>query len=97
MAEGAGGDQTVHTRANGDPRPACRSVKIDGAEEDIFANWRLDPRKRKYRLQGDPIGPLFIKALQDLLNDGQAGHDIVEIENLLDLEFSVPAEELNPD
>src|SRR5262249_34531720 len=64
--------------------------------EELRAQRRLDARQREHRAPGLAIGPLVTESLQDLLNDGQTRHDVVERNVPCQIDRSDLAEHLDP-
>jgi hypothetical protein len=41
----------------------------------------LDDRKSKHRIASHPKGPLFLESLEDFLDNGEAGDDLLDVDH----------------
>src|SRR5258708_4628844 len=96
VPEGARGKDAVHTRSDGQAGTARAPIQVYGVHDNGFSERRLDDGQRQHGVAPDPKGLLARESLQDLLYDRKAGHDLVEVDDLLEHQALRPAEDVDP-
>jgi hypothetical protein len=96
VARSASCDQAVDARTHGQARPTRGPEELDRDVHHVDTEGRLDDRQRPHRLARQSEGTLVAKPLQHLLQDGQAGDDLIEAAELLDGEPGRAAGDVDP-
>lgn len=96
MTNGACRDHAVRARPNRQPDPPARAVQVGRLQKCALSEWRFNDGKGPHRLAGAQERRLAVEALQHFLDDWQAGHDVVELDEVVELNFRRPAKELDP-
>jgi hypothetical protein len=89
-------DQTVDSRPNGHARTAGCAVQLDRFMENFVSKWRLDNWQCEHRVASDAECPLIAKALEHLLHDREAGHDLFDVRHGLEAQDARLAEHFHP-
>lgn len=97
MSEGARGDQAVDSRTNRHPGPASQPIQLSCLKKNFAPQRRFDNREREHRLPRQAKTTLVLESLEDLLDDRQAGDDLVKIDDGVELKPARLSEDLDPD
>ncbi len=82
----AGRDETVRRRAHGQAASPGDAAEIDRVREEIRRERGLHPGESEHGFARAPERAFVPKALKHLLNDGEAGDDLVEVDDGLEIE-----------
>jgi hypothetical protein len=96
VPQGACRDQTVDSRPNGHACTTGCAVQLDRFIENFVSKRRLDNWQCEHRVASDAEGPFIAKALQYLLHDGEAGHDLFDVRHGIEAQNARLAEHFHP-
>jgi hypothetical protein len=97
IADGACGNHAIRARPDRQSDSARRAVEIDSMEEDVAAEGGLDDGEGQHGLSRLGERRLGVKSLKNFLQHRLAGHDLVEVDERIEVEPGRPSEHLDPD
>jgi hypothetical protein len=93
----AHGNQAVHARANGEPRPPGAAIEIDRRIDEVWRERRLDTWERPHRRVGDAERSFVVEALKHFLDDRKARDHAIEIaDDPFERDAWTPTKDLDP-
>ncbi len=96
MAQSTGSDQAARRGPNRPPGATRSPVEISGVQEDLLPKWRLHDRQGRHRVTRQPESPLLSESLEDLLDHGETGHDLVHIDDGGQVQTARATKDLDP-
>lgn len=97
VSQGARGDQAVDAGPDGVAGSAGCSVETNRLVESLPSKGRFDDREGQHRIVGHSERGLVAEALEHLLDDREARHDLVDLGHRRESQPARPPEHLDPD
>lgn len=97
VTQGRGRDQAIDRRAHRSSGSTRSAVELDSLLEYLGSERRVDEGKGEHGLARQPEGALVPEALEDLLDHGQAGDNLLEIDESGEIHGSSLPEDPDPD